>query len=295
MIKTGVFLLCFAAVVQASVPIVLWHGMGDSCCFFGSLGRIINVLKDKIPGAEVFSLKFGDTVLQDIESSYFLNANRQVELACETLRSNSKLQDGYNAIGFSQGAQFLRAVAERCPTPPMKTLISIGGQHQGVYGLPKCAQPNPRWCDIVRKMLNHGAYIGWVQNGLVQAQYWHDPLNEKDYKTYSIFLADINNEKASKNESYIENFKKLEKLVLVRFEKDSMVNPRESSWFGFYAPGQSRIILPYNETDLYKNNLIGLKDLVEENKVTFLSVDDDHLHFTIDWFTEEIIKKFLIS
>lgn len=58
---------------------------------------------------------------------------------------------------------------------------------------------------------------------------------------------------AEKNETYIENFKKIEKLVLVLFERDSMVNPRESSWFGFYAPGQSTIVLPYNETDLYKN------------------------------------------
>lgn len=39
----------------------------------------------------------------------------------------------YNAIGFSQGSQFLRAVAQRCPHG-MKTLISFGGQHQGVYG-----------------------------------------------------------------------------------------------------------------------------------------------------------------
>lgn len=35
----------------------------------------------------------------------------------------------YNAIGFSQGAQFLRAVAQRCPQG-MKNLVSIGGQHQ---------------------------------------------------------------------------------------------------------------------------------------------------------------------
>lgn len=39
----------------------------------------------------------------------------------------------YNAIGFSQGSQFLRAVAQRCPQG-MRKLISFGGQHQGVYG-----------------------------------------------------------------------------------------------------------------------------------------------------------------
>ena len=32
---------------------------------------------------------------------------------------------------------------------------------------------------------------------VVQAQYWHDPNNEKDYQKKSIFLADVNNEVVS--------------------------------------------------------------------------------------------------
>ena len=33
-----------------------------------------------------------------------------------------------------------------------------------------------------------------VQEKFVQAEYWHDPLREDEYKKYNIFLADINNE-----------------------------------------------------------------------------------------------------
>ena len=40
----------------------------------------------------------------------------------------SSKANGYNAIGFSQGGQFLRGVAQKCPG--MKNLISFGGQHQ---------------------------------------------------------------------------------------------------------------------------------------------------------------------
>ena len=43
----------------------------------------------------------------------------------------------FNAIGFSQGGQFLRAVAQRCPQG-MKVLVTFGAQHQGIYGLPQC-------------------------------------------------------------------------------------------------------------------------------------------------------------
>lgn len=31
----------------------------------------------------------------------------------------------------------------------------------------------------------------------VQAQYWHDPLNDALYQNYSVFLADINQERVS--------------------------------------------------------------------------------------------------
>lgn len=30
---------------------------------------------------------------------------------------------------------------------------------------------------------------------IVQAEYWHDPLNEQEYREKSVFLADINQER----------------------------------------------------------------------------------------------------
>lgn len=171
-------------------------------------------------------------LLQDTENGFFMDVNEQVAMVCGQLAQNPKLKGGYNAMGFSQGAQFLyvtptlrtaclcyvlnvdwmcflslsllvsscrlkeknntnrlyslinpctlwesengkimrtqapdcfcfcflvrvfvtwnieeacndffpptgsslllrRAVAQRCPSPSMKTLISVGGQHQG--------------------------------------------------------------------------------------------------------------------------------------------------------------------
>lgn len=34
----------------------------------------------------------------------------------------------------------------------------------------------------------------YIQEKLVQAEYWHDPLKEQEYRKNSVFLADINNE-----------------------------------------------------------------------------------------------------
>lgn len=90
----------------------------------------------------------------------------------------------------------------------------------------------------------------WVQKKLVQATYWHDPLNEIEYRNFSSFLADINNER-SVNAAYIKNLQKLENFVMVKFEKDTMVQPIETEWFGFYKPGQSKEIESLQESALY--------------------------------------------
>lgn len=53
-------------------------------------------------------------------------------------------------------------------------------------------------------------FYSWTQNYLVQATYWHDPLQEDQFKMYSTFLADINNEQ-NLNTNYIKNLQNLER------------------------------------------------------------------------------------
>lgn len=38
---------------------------------------------------------------------------------------------------------------------------------------------------------------------------------------------------------------------MVKFENDTIVQPRESQWFEFYAPNQDRNILPLNQSQIY--------------------------------------------
>jgi palmitoyl-protein thioesterase len=45
--------------------------------------------------------------IEDMEHGFFMNVNNQISLACEQIQNDSQLANGYNAIGFSQGAQFL--------------------------------------------------------------------------------------------------------------------------------------------------------------------------------------------
>ncbi|CAK1586030.1 unnamed protein product [Parnassius mnemosyne] len=276
-------------------PIVLWHGMGDTCCVDFSLGAFKQFLEREIPGVYVNSLRIGNSTIEDFENGYFMHPNKQVEYVCNMLANDPELQDGFNAIGFSQGAQFLRGVVQRCghKLPPIKNVISLGGQHQGVYGLPHCGALQHATCDYVRKLLNYAAYYSWVQHSLVQATYWHDPLDEIMYKKSSQFLADINNERKI-NKTYIANLNRLENFVLVKFDSDSIVQPRETEWFGFYAPGQAERLLPLEESNLYKKDRLGLRKMKESGKLIFLSTPGDHLHFPQEWFVEKILKPYLL-
>ncbi|XP_068602925.1 palmitoyl-protein thioesterase 1 isoform X2 [Brachionichthys hirsutus] len=237
----------------APVPVVLWHGMGDSCCNPISMGQIKKMIEEEIPGIYVLSLMIGKNIIEDMENGFFMDVNHQVSTACSQLAQNPKLKGGYNAMGFSQGAQFLRAVAQRCPSPPMKNLLSIGGQHQGVYGLPRCPGESVQICNAIRHALNQGVYSDFVQEHLVQAQYWHDPLNDDLYKNKSLFLADINQERAV-NETYKKNLQLLENFIMVKFLQDTVVDPVDSEWFGFLKTGQAKETETLQESVLYKED-----------------------------------------
>jgi palmitoyl-protein thioesterase len=273
-------------------PIVLWHGMGDSCCFSFSLGAVKEKLEQTLPGVHVVSLRIGGSEISDVENGYFLHPDKQIQMACDLIKSDSLLENGFNAIGFSQGAQFLRALVQRCPTVKVKNLISLGGQHQGVYGLPNCGSLSNTLCDYVRRLLNHAAYLDWVQKALVQATYWHDPLHEQEYQNYSSFLSDINNELTINND-YVQRLQKLDNLILVKFENDTIVEPVETEWFGFYKLGQSEIIQTLKESPLYTEDRLGLRKLDENSKLQLLGTPGNHLKFEWSWFEENIINPYL--
>jgi len=219
-----------------------------------------------------------------------MNVNKQVDYVCAKLKNDTNLAKGFNAIGFSQGGQFLRAYVERCNNPPVYNLMSLGGQHQGIFGLPKCPGNDSRSCEVVRKLLNLGAYKPEIQPYLAQAEYWHDPLNEQEYAEKCVFLPDVNNEGVDgQNSTYKKNLMTLNNFVLVKFTNDTVVQPRETEWFGWYAPGQDKYILDVKDTPLYKNDLIGLKYLMDNNRVEFIPCEGDHLQFTDQWFINNII------
>jgi palmitoyl-protein thioesterase len=275
------------------LPTVLWHGMGDTCCYSFSMGRISKLITN-YTNNYVHSIMVGSSIESDEYNGFFMNINSQVDEVCAQLKADPKLANGFNAVGFSQGSQFLRAYVQRCNSPPVVNLVTLGGQHQGVFGFPKCPGANATLCEIARELIDLGVYDSFVQNHLVQAEYWQDPWNLKEFYTYNIFLPDINNMLPKKNQTYVTNLVSLKNFVMVMFLQDTMVQPKESAWFAFYAAGQDKTVVPLRQSELYNQDWLGLKQMDAQGKLTFLSVKGDHLQFSDAWFVANVIHPYLL-
>jgi palmitoyl-protein thioesterase len=164
-----------------------------------------------------------------------------------------------------------RGLIQRCEGAKVINFISLGGQHQGIFGVPECSAESHLICGFYRLVLNYFAYTNWAQNHVAQATYWHDPIHEEKYRKRSTFLADINNERGI-NKDYIRRLQSLNKFVMVKFLRDKIVQPIETSWFGFYKPGSDKTVLSLTESELFLRDKLGLKRMLDHGKIVFIEV-----------------------
>lgn len=86
--------------VAGSPPVVIWHGMGDSCCNPLSIGSIIKLIERKMtPAPYIHSIRIGSNAEEDTANGFFMNANHQIDYACKLLNADKNLTQGYHAVG----------------------------------------------------------------------------------------------------------------------------------------------------------------------------------------------------
>jgi palmitoyl-protein thioesterase len=97
-----------------------------------------------------------------------------VDIFAERVRSDPKLADGFNAIGFSQGNNIIRGYIAKYNDPPVKTFISVNGVNGGISAVPFCI-PSPsssllssRICDSLMEIASHRAYSDFSQVRLLR-------------------------------------------------------------------------------------------------------------------------------
>lgn len=129
-------------------------------------------------------------------------------------------------------------------------------------------------------------YYSLFQISLTPATYWHDASNEENYKRGSTFLAVINNER-NFNSDYVKNLQALKRMVLVKYERDISVTPNESTWFGYYD--RSGREYPLERTKVYKNDTLGLQQMIQQGKLLRIESPCEHLVLKENWFRTNII------
>ncbi|KAF9127779.1 Palmitoyl-protein thioesterase 1 [Mortierella sp. 14UC] len=237
--------------------------------------------------------KLAESESEDQRAGFFGNVNKQIEAVCEQLKSIPELDQGFNAVGFSQGGQFLRAYVQRCNDPPIHNLITVGSQHGGVSDIPGCVNPDDTSCKLMRTIARSGVYSGYVRDHIIQAQYFKDPRKLETYLERNIFLPDINNELAVKNMTYARRLKSLNKLVMFMFMNDVTVKPKETAWFGFQDENGDNIEL--EEQEQYKQDWLGLKTMDQDGKLIFEVMEGEHMQFSLEDFAEKITIPYLLE
>ncbi|KAK2004439.1 palmitoyl protein thioesterase [Colletotrichum falcatum] len=261
------------------IPLVIWHGLGDS--YDGEGIKSVGELAEEInPGTFVYTVKVGTDPNSDRSATFFGNVTTQLEQVCEALAAHPILSTApaIDAIGFSQGGQFLRGYVERCNNPPVRSLVTYGSQHNGIVEFKACGDSD-LLCKGAMALLRFNTWSGFVQNRLVPAQYYRDPepAQYDKYLESSNFLADINNERELKNARYKKNLASLANFVMVMFEDDTTVIPKETSWFEEVNGTES---LPLRARAIYKEDWIGLRELDRKGALRFRQIPGEHMQLS---------------
>ena len=248
---------------------------------------LVNDLKRDL-GVHVECLEIGngfwDSMMKPID--------QQVEIACESIKSNPHFQDKFSILGISQGTLIGRYIIEKCDIKgQVMRYMSFDGPQMGVGFIPK---------------INCGTFCDWIVNLTVPMAYkFKDTIAPMEYLKYKydrsyydehdVFLKMLNNDYEKyedRDQEIYRRFTSLEKVKLIKSREDSVIVPRESSWFEFFDK-DGKTIIPLKKSDFYIEDYIGLRKLIEEGKVTFTEFAEEHVLYHIKEYQEEIVPFFL--
>ncbi|KAL4567216.1 hypothetical protein LXL04_022792 [Taraxacum kok-saghyz] len=274
-------ILTLLPVITHSIPFVVFHGVADSCTKKGV--KHFTDLLSEWSNSTGYCIEIGNGVWD----SWFMPFDQQTDIACETVKSMSELSEGYNIVGLSQGNIVGRGVLEFCDgAPPVKNFISVAGPHAGEASMPFCG--SGLMCVVFDSLMKLAIYSETLQEHLAPSNYIKIPTDLDEYREGCKFLPKLNNE-FEKNATYKERFSSLQNLVLIMGDKDSVLVPKETSWFGYFPDGAWEPILPAQETRLYIEDWIGLRTLDEAGRVKFVNVTGGHLDIT-----DDDMKKYMV-
>ena len=262
-------------------PIALFHGIVDSCTMKNT-SKLVSDLENDL-GVHVECIEIGNGFMDSVAKPILT----QVEEACEKIKSNPYFQDKFNVLGISQGTLIGRYIIEKCDMKgQVMKYMSFDGPQMGIASIPKitCGSFCEWLCNITAPL----AYQ--LRDIVAPCGYYKYRYDQDTYKKTNTFLKMLNNED-EKDEEVYKRFSSLEKVKLIKSREDTVITPRDSSWFQFYDKNGIEIV-PLELSDFYIDDYIGLRKLNEEGKVEFTEFAEEHVLYNMDEYNEEIVKFF---
>jgi palmitoyl-protein thioesterase len=236
-----------------NLPTAILHGIDSSSKELVPFGEWISVtFKTK-----VFNLEIGNGA----KTSLYMPMKDQLEELCKTIYSIEDFKSGFNFIGMSQGGLLARSYVERCNVYPVYNLITLVAPHGGEY-LPT---------------IKIDLYTNFFQEHLSPAGYWRVPFDlPNGYLKECKYLPLLNNEvEHHEAEKQMENIMSLDNMVLIWSPKDTVLSPPESAIFSVF--NEKLEVVSLFETDLYINDLLGLKYLNGQNRLHMYKTNCSHV------------------
>lgn len=266
-------LICFIFIINInlsfSLPVALIHGFRQSCAEYDleSLEAYIGYKTGEY--SKCIETGGGST---DISRSF----KDQAKKACEIISNDDHYKGEFAIVSISQGGVLARYVIEKCDMPGhVKVFVSIGGPLAGTHQLPHCHRGVT--CHILNSFADWFVYKGYVQNSMGPAGYFRVSNHIQNFYKSSSLLLDVNNQGKSIDPEAKRRFISLDKLVLILFERDTMISPKESAHFGVYD--EEHKVINMKDTESYKQDLFGLKTLEEAGKIIYHRVDENHCYY----------------
>lgn len=143
-------------------------------------------------------------------------------------------------------------------------------------------------CSLLDQVLGDFIYTPTIQTSIAQSNYFRDPFRISDYLSGCSFLPSIL-DNATKEQG--DRLRSLYKLVLIMADRDTMIVPKETAVFGFFADRSYKDIVHASEQPWY--HTLKLDALVEEKKLVVESTEGDHLRFSISQLHKWVDNYFL--
>jgi hypothetical protein len=297
--------------------IAIIHGLDDSCT--GNLPRWFIKTMKLHTNAEVKCIESGAG-----RHSYLNPMEEQSQLVCKTLRNDPafNIKDGkFHMIGISQGNLIIRWIIGFCKLlSKVDKVVSLDGAHLGIV------ESQFRKAYVWSFMLSPLNLVSDGNGPSEYFLEKMDIATDIDHMPEEKFIAKINNINPEVIK-YLENhgeellqethytnvlriaseaeenkvnqaFKNALALreanisiggyLLLHNERDDLVQPGHSAFFGYYLNKSERYVFTYFGSQFYKADLSGIVQLVQKGVVKFVPLGGEHLSINIG-----IVKKYI--